>query len=216
MLVTPLHLAALQLDVASAAALLAAGAEPNAQARVWRCRDMAGGGRELGTPLHFAASAAPVECAGVAPGGKRGCGGRGAGQQPPPIVQWRTAAVVELLLEHGADLGARTSRGTPAVDVACGIAPALPWGKRRCPAAVHVLRVAASGGRDAVRTLRLRMARKVLAARQAEGGGGGAAATGQAPGGAAAAAAAAAQAKAAHASAAAARRDLLRALPREL
>ena len=175
-LVSPLHLAALQLDVASTAALLAAGADPNAQARVWRGRDKPGGGRGVGTPLHFVASSAPGDSAAAAAaargGGKRGPAAPPAGatgqQQQPPIVQWRTAVIVELLLRHGADLGALTARGDPPIEVACGTAAALPWGRRRCPAAVYVLRAAARGGVAAARQVRLKMARRALERAEAE------------------------------------------------
>jgi hypothetical protein len=167
-LVAPLHLAALQLDVASVAALLAAGADPNAQARMWIRREFPYRGRLLGTPLHFVASASPVEWAPQKkPRGGSGGGGRDAPQQPD-IVQWRVAAIVELLMRHGADLGATTGQGAPAVEVACGAATALPWGRRRSPAAVYILRAAARSGLEAVRTARLQMARRVLQRSEAE------------------------------------------------
>jgi ankyrin repeat protein len=156
-LVTPLQLAALQLDVASTAALLAAGADPNTQARLWRGRGGAAGrGPRMGTALHFVASAAPEE---LGPGGP----GRGAREGlPSDLVQWRAAAIVELLLRHGANPQSQTDKGIKPFKVASGEKAALPWGKRACPAAFPVLLAAANEGADAVRAIRLQTARRVL------------------------------------------------------
>jgi hypothetical protein len=156
-LVTPLHLAALQLDVSSTAALLAAGADPNAQARLWRGREKEQGrGPGLGTALHFVASAAPED---PAQGGHSGGAREG---QPPRLVQWRTAAIVELLLRHGANPRAQTSKGIMPFKVASGEKAALPWGKRACPTAYPVLLAAAQEGVDAVRAMRLEAAHLAL------------------------------------------------------
>lgn len=153
-LVTPLHLAALKLDAASARALLEAGADPNAHARVWRGAargggaGKGGGGPPIGTPLHFLASASPD--------GPTEPQGRG---QPAELD--KVAAALEALLRHGARLDATTASGARPRDVAAGGAAALPWGRRRCGAAAFALKLAARRGAEGLAALREHLARRL-------------------------------------------------------